>query len=394
MTKGKRIRTALKCGAMIVKCGATLLLLSVPFSHAEETRGYAISLVHTATQTHPENCPNGGNGGTVDITSRALSYMGFRDEQINYILANGGRDESGKRVDTKLRGRIDDQAVDVHVFPMAVPDPQIELVQGPHARGFNLDGKIGGHAFTDPVTGQTGVDNQLWRVLGCFESYDTVHPVIPYNEAIAWDTAMDSMPAWLMAITGDDLGNDGDVTVTFSRSLNIAMRDATTRLLHGSSYTVDPDPRSKSVFKGRIEDGVLTIEPGDFYMQGDSQFYAVLQFTNTQLRFQLHEDGSLSGLIGGYQPWMDYFHYLSIRGEGGAGQIDIPGVYYAMKKLADADPDPVTGQNQRISSAYYMEASPAFHTTVNNDVVAWSWEGASKRKLPVVGQAVTRTEEY
>ena len=39
--------------------------------------------------------------------------------------------------------------------------------------------------------------------------------------------------------------------------------------------------------------------------------------------------------------------------------IDAPGIYYAMKKLADAYPDS-TGQNQYISASYIIEAIPAF----------------------------------
>ena len=77
--------------------------------------------------------------------------------------------------------------------------------------------------------------------------------------------------------------------------------------LADTTYVVDPDPRSHGVFAGRIEDGVLTIEPGDFSMQGESQFYAILRFSGTRLRLELADNGSASGIIGGYQPWRDYF---------------------------------------------------------------------------------------
>ena len=104
-------------------------------------------------------------------------------------------------------------------------------------------------------------------------------------------------------------------------------------------------------------------------MQGESQFYAVLRFTQTQLRLQMDPDGSARGTIGGYQPWKDYYHYLAIRGEGTA-QVDLPGVYYAMKRHADGAPDPVTGENTGISAAYWLEAVPAFHTTLSGTVVS------------------------
>jgi hypothetical protein len=353
-----------------IKMSAVALALSVTTSAAAaETRGYVVSLIHTATYSDKSNCPEGGNGGVVDLKKRVLVSKGYSSEQAAKILANNGVADNGERIDVRKRGVVDGKPVDVQAFPTSVPDPQIKTVRGKHAFGFNLDKKVQPDSFEDPESGEKGVDNQMWRALGCFEVYDVRRPVIPYSEGIAWDTALDSMPAWLMSVSGEDLNRDGPVTVTFDRSLNIAMRDARSGVLYASSYTIDPDPRSHSEFKGRIENGVLSIEPGPFSMQGESQFYAVLRFSNTQLRLKLRRDGSLAGLIGGYQPWLDYYHYLAIRGEE-TGQVDIPGVYYALKRLADADPDPATGQNRAISSAYYVEAVPAFHTTTERTTVA------------------------
>jgi len=349
--------------------GALLLSSLVVAPAYAETRGYAISLIHTATYSDPANCPSGGNGGVVEIKERILRSMGYSAEQSKQIIANNGVDERGERVDLRRRGQLNGQRVDVHSFPTSAPDPHIETPQGRYAYGFNLDGQVQPGSFEDPETGERGIDNQMWRVLGCYEVYAVRRPVVPYNESIAWDTAMDSMPAWLLSVSGDDLDADGDVTVTFDRALNIVMRDARGGVLAGSSYTIDADPRSHSVFKGHIENGVLTIDPGDFYMQGESQFYAVLRFQHTQLRLKMNPDGTLQGLIGGYQPWMDYYYYLAIRGEE-TGQVDMPGVYNAMKRLADADPDPATGQNRAISAAYYIEAAPAFLTTMEGRTVA------------------------
>lgn len=334
-----------------------------------ETRGYAISIVHTATYSNDDNCPKGGMGGVVQIKQRAYMSLGYTKEQAEKLLATNGVDEKGQKVDPRKRGRVADQAVDIHSFPMSVPDPGIETVTGRYAYGFNLDGKVRRDAFEDPETHGKGVDNQMWRVLGCFDVYAVRRPVVPYSESIAWDTAMDSMPAWLISISGDDLGKDGPVTVTFVRALNILMRDARSEVLHGSSYTIDSDPRSQSIFKGHIKDGMVSIEPGDFSMQGESQFYAVLRFKNTHLRLRMNPNGTLSGIIGGYQPWLDFFHFLAVRGEE-SGQVDMPGVYYAMKRLADADPDPETGQNRAISAAYYLEAAPAFLTTRTRETLA------------------------
>ena len=367
---------------------AATMLLGFSCPVLAETRGFAISLIYTASYTGDDNCPRGGNGGPAEMKQRILLKQGYSKEDALSIIARDDVSKKGKPIDFRRRGTIAGKPASITNFPQSYPDPKIETAQGRFAYGFDLDGKVGPDSFEDPETGQKGVDNQMWRALGCFSNYQVRRPVIPYNESIVWDTAMDSMPAWLVSVAGGDLNKDGDVTVTFDRALNILMRDARGSVLAGSSYTIDNDPRSHSVFKGHIRAGVVTIERGDLFMQGESQFYAVLRFTSTQLRLNLKADGTTYGVIGGYQPWLDYYHYLAIRGEGD-GLVDLPGVYNAMKRLADADPDPRTGANRRISAAYYIEAAPVYHTSIDGRVVATAHIGERGENLSVQGAAVS-----
>jgi hypothetical protein len=365
---------------------------AISTSASAESRGYAISLIYTASYTDKDQCPSGGNGGPSEMKARILEARGYTKEQALKIIGADDVDEKGEKIDYRSRGLMNGEAVNVGNFPMSYPDPKIETAQGRFAFGFNLDGKVDANSFEDPETKEKGVDNQMWRVLGCFTNYMVRPPVIPYNESIVWDTAMDSMPAWLVSISGADLSKDGDVTVTFDRALNVLMRDAKGAVLPGSSYTIDRDPRSHSTFKGRIKDQIVTIEPGDFFMQGESQFYAVLRLTKTQLRFKLNPNGTLSGHIGGYQPWLDYYHYLSIRGEGD-GLVDLPGAYNAMKRLADADPDPITGEKRAISAAYYLEAAPVFHTTVDGKVASVAHFGDPNADIAIAAhESVSRSD--
>jgi hypothetical protein len=364
---------------------AATLLMSTSLAATVETRGYAISLIYTASYHAPENCPKGGNGGPKEMKTRILMSRGYTKEQALEIIGNDDQDAQGNRIDFRMRGTIDGKPASVTTFPQSYPDPRIETAQGRFAYGFDLDGKTGPDSFEDPETHQQGVDNQMWRVLGCFANYWVRRPVIPYNESIVWDTAMDSMPAWLMSISGEDLSKDGPVTVTFDRALNILMRDARGSVLPGSSYTIDEDPRSHSVFKGQLRNGVVTVGPGNLFIQGESQFYAVLRLAQAQVRVYLKPDGNVYAVIGGYQPWLDYYHYLAIRGEGD-GLVDLPGVYNAMKRLADANPDPASGQNRDISAAYYIEAAPVFQTSVDGRVVANAWLGQEKVESKVVAR--------
>ena len=62
-------------------------------------------------------------------------------------------------------------AVNPGNFPTLLPDPHIQTAEGRFAYGFDLDGTVGPDSFEDPDSHQQGVDNQMWRVLGCFDVY-------------------------------------------------------------------------------------------------------------------------------------------------------------------------------------------------------------------------------
>jgi len=78
------------------------------------------------------------------------------------------------------------------------------------------------------------------------------------------------------------------------------------------------------------------------------------------------KDGGLSGLVGGYRDWRDVYNKDTFNvPSGGAtretyyhqNQISM---YYALKRNADAMPDPKTGRNTAISAAFRFTAKPAF----------------------------------
>ncbi len=376
-----------------------LVLLTDPASAVPETRGYVIAMVHTATYADADTCPMGGNGGPVELQTRRLMGAGYGKSEALEIIANGGRDDEGNAIEAAQlfgsfgRGRRwGDLEVNPGNAPYLLPDPHIETAQGRFAPGFNLDGRVDPDDFEDPDTHEKGVDNGIWQVIGCFDTFHVRKPVRAYNENITWDAVLDGMPAWLLSVSGEDLSKDGNVTVTFDRALNVALRDATAGLLSGATYTIDSDPRSHSVFRGRIDNQVLTIEPGDFSMQGESQFYAILRLANAHLRLRMLPDGSVTGLLGGYQPWSDYYQWLAVRGETD-GQIDLPGVYYAMKRLADSVPDPATGENTAISTTYWLEAVPAFHTDTSGGVVSVAVGPGPKLSGPAATQIVAPSGE-
>jgi hypothetical protein len=137
--------------------------------------------------------------------------------------------------------------------------------------------------------------------------------------------------------------------------------------MSSASYALDPSPRSHNVLEGELKGGVITIEPADIYLQAEMPFYPEMALRNAHMRIKLQPNGQLVGYWGGYFSRERFSYMITSRpGHGG----DSIGLYHAVKKMADASPDPKTGQNQEISSTWRMEAVPAFLTTLDGKVVA------------------------
>jgi hypothetical protein len=85
------------------------------------------------------------------------------------------------------------------------------------------------------------------------------------------------------------------------------------------------------------------------------------------MRMKLLGNGQLLGYWGGYFNRLRYSYMITSRpGHGG----DSIGIYHAVKKMADASPDPKTGQNEEISSTWRVEAVPAYLANVDGKIIA------------------------
>jgi hypothetical protein len=172
------------------------------------------------------------------------------------------------------------------------------------------------------------------------------------------------MPAWFITVTAENgFAADGPVTVTFGRAVE-AVTDALDayNLQRDMTYHIDPDPRSHNVLRGKMVRGVINTEPKDVRMIADTFIMAQFLFAKARMRLPLLADGFIDGYIGGYMPVDDIWYSFANQGhiKEYSASMDLPGIYYALHKVADADPDPATGKNRRISSAYRIEATPAF----------------------------------
>jgi hypothetical protein len=331
---------------------------------AGEVRGYALNWFNLAGHFDPsgKDCPDGLNITARDFYARELTRLGHPPREVERLLADFK--PQGEYVNlVVMRGRVDGKPVNVYANPESVPDPQIKLSQGKFAPGFNLDGKVGATDHTDPQTNETGVDNRMARIMGC-ESAFRPQPVgpPPYPASVS-NILMEEMRAYLIEVTDiDDPNNDNDVQVGFYVSLDRPVRASSGGIKSDMTMRVDPDPRWRNVTRGKIVDGVLITEPFSVNLLGDPWWIQAFHWHDARLRLDMKTDGIAKGMLGGYHPWFPFYWQFGHEGffQEGINSLDIPGVWYALKKLADADPDPKTGQNMSISATYDIEAVPAF----------------------------------
>ncbi len=350
---------------------AALLFAAVPnAAMALESRSVVIGWLGQATMNTDNDCVGGPNPVIGDQYLKHLADLGYSGEKIEALAKKSA--EGGPGMDPVLeivwmRGRVDGKPTNPYVYPETAVDPKLKTLEGKFAFGFDLDGKGAAQvsAFQDPDTLERGVDHEMYRALGCMRSFRGSLTGRPTYWAWAWGQTRDSQPAWLVTVTGEDLDKDGDVTVTFDRALEHVKSNPDGSPKSDATYRPDPDPRSHNVFKGKMAGGTVTVtEPVDFRMLQNPLISPEVKLDQAKLRLTFKDDGSATGMIGGYQPWRDIYWGMANGAPGVEICVtgDIVGMYYLLKKHADFDPDPATGQNRAISATYYFEAVPAFTT--------------------------------
>jgi len=354
--------------------GGLALMTAAGHASASETRGYVVSWFGVSTYYGGESdCPDGLNPMSTEFYKRELLRLGYPEPEATKLLkdfpGNPGQAD-GEYI--KIMGTRGDKKTNVYAHPESSYDPGLHEVHGKFAYGFNLDGKVDSPiSFTDPDTGEKGIKNQYYRTLGCIRSFRAPPPAHPTLAQAQWDVLRDEMQAWLIQIDGiTDPKNSDNVTVTITKATDHASRDATGAIRADMSFVSDPDPRTHSVLHGKIKDGVLTTEPADIRIVADPFLIPEFHWTKAQLKLKMGADGSLKGILGGYHDWYALYWSYAESGwvEEHSASVDMPALYYSLKRNADAYPD-ATGQNTAISTAYEVEAVPAFvlHTDDKND---------------------------
>jgi hypothetical protein len=321
--------------------------------------GYALYEYEWALYQTPDGkteCPKGFNDGP--------------REQFKILFPNDGTHRT--LADTQV-------AREAEIWwPKLTPEPfEFKEAQGKVVEGLNLDGQVGLNDFTSP-DGEPGIDNQMFRVLGCIGNYRGPDGLLyHFNTKLLQQHNFNRVVIELTDV--DSLTNDDDVTLTTYRGREPLMTDATGEgFLPGGTQRVDLRWGKEFIFraKGKIVNGVLITEPVDYVMpaMGPFEDATVQLIKGMRLKIKLTPERA-EGLMAGYTDIDNFYfevnqawstHHLSY------GQQSPQSFYRALHRLADAYPDPKTGHNTAISSALKVFFTQVFvqHPDASKEVAA------------------------
>jgi hypothetical protein len=357
-------------GGWTVRLGVAVTALvavsAVASANELETRSYVIGWFSHATNTTGDDCPGGVHPEIELQYLENLRPLGYSEEEVEeYRRKLFAGEESDLSDIMQNRGRIDGEPVNPYTNPATVTDPDLPALDGKYAYGFDLDGNAGDapNAFIDPETEEDGIDHEMYRALGCGRPYrGTLAGRATYWDWL-WGQTKASQPVWLVTVIAEDFNADGEATIAIYRAVESLRSNSDGSPRSYVTYRIDPDPRSHNEFEAQIKGGVASVtEHKNLRLLQNPLTAPHFNLTNTHLRLNFNDDGTIRGFVGGYQPWEEVFFGFATTGGPGETTLvgDIPALYYLLRNHADADPDPESGINRSISTTYYFEAVPAF----------------------------------
>ncbi len=350
---------------------------------AGKTLGFVVTTWNTGIYESKfiDECPEGFAQGYDEVWWRGLSK-----EQRGKLTDNGLKSRLDRYFNAIRRGP---KGEDVCMNPSVVKDAPLLIVEGKESYGMNLDGNVDGSAtpktckhenFTG-LDGTPGVDNQVYRLLGCtygFRSYGQ------YEANANENRKSNGNGMTLIEVTGiDDMKNDDDVTVSYYRAIDQYTLDGAGRFTPFASYRIDMadgKPRYSSTQKGKIVDGVVVTEPSDVNLPFYGNYtYMNQEIKDMRMKLEILADGTgAKGQAAGYYGLDQLLFYVTGIGPiQSSGFSNCPAIYVAAHELADGYPDPQTGKCTALSSAYNFAAVSAFiiHPTEAKTASAGSKSG-------------------
>lgn len=309
-----------------------------------------------------EECPEG-----IAIGNDEIWFDGLSREQKEIVTKGGTAQvlDLPRRPQSYLRGP---KGEDVCWSPQSVVDPPMRIVHGKYSYGLDLDGQTTGAATAKTCTHETfvspdgvpGIDNQLYRLMGCVYGYRDKGYLEHHANRERQD---ESKGIILIDVDGvDDPRNDDAVEVSFYLSATSLHFDSVGRIVPFSSHEAVRGRYGQKVV-GKIVNGVIETRPGDMTLPIYGNDAATdMVFHDFSIRIEISPDGTRAkGMWAGYHPVDSFWdHIVKVQHNVPVGQYDCPAMYVAAHQLADGYPDPVNGQCTALSSAFLFEAAAAF----------------------------------
>ena len=349
---------------LVLATAVALILGSVRASAADQqTLGFVVTQWNTAMfeTLFMDECPEGPTPGNYEIWESTITAEERRSYPVPLVT---------QMRHVNYRGP---NGEDICAEPTSVEDPPLKIVEGKYAYGLNLDGDTTGAAtpntcahpnFTG-LNGESGIDNQMYRLFGCNEAWRSYGHIENNANAHRLSSGLGMI---LIEITGiDDLRNDDQVTVSFYRGIGSFDLDSKGGVLPYASYEIDQQagvPRYGDAVSGSITDGVLQTQAADVHLPhyGNYQYLRQL-IRDMQLHMDLNATGDrTTGMVYGYYGVDQIYSY--VRGMLTSFPIrhkfSCPAIFVAAHELADGHPDPDTGECTTLSSAFKFNAVRAF----------------------------------
>ena len=338
-----------------------------PLPHAKWSRTYVVEWNEPAMYygaktgvTDPgTDCPQGTNPSPDWV--KVLVDAGYTPEEAKWLRNPANPSRSPVHGQNQMAFRGKDRA-NIYTNPTSTPDPGLVAMTGTVAEGLNLDGDEN-TGFTSP-TGEKGIDNNFYKALGCWKTYRGPHRLssgaLNFNDAMrngAWTTLI------VVAGEGPDPMNDNHVKVGFYVSNDKMVKDALGNIAREYTFRIAPDAKYEGVLLARTVNGrIISTAPSDIMLR-DPSYTRDLELLRARVDLEMKSDGTLTGFVGGYRPWEAVYRgWVNARGTviEVLTWVQLPAVYYALRRNADYSPSGPGGEKTHISFALRIDALPAF----------------------------------
>jgi hypothetical protein len=339
-----------------------------PLTTSGETKAFVVSWLAVAHDVSDDQCPVMNAKPTED------DYYALKSkEEAERIRAQLAAEKSGVSYENEQMAHRGPMSLNAALLPGIVKDPGHVVPQSTVARGLDLDGDDGSgkppagvcrHKNYQAPDGRKGIDNQLFTVQGCVPGYMGHKGFLMQYRNEQYRNGQLSL---LVVVSGiDDERNDDHVEVSIVYSGNPMTKSADGKTILGDyTYSLTDNAENQHYFQrltGRIENGAVVTDLVDELRVHTGGIFLEIILYKAGLRFEIQPDGSMKGVIGGYEDWR---RTMTLNNNSRAESLygfQAPGMYNAFKRYADGLKDPETGQCLGISAAYDIEGSPAFLT--------------------------------